>query len=228
MKIGKTSVVLLAGGTGTRMQASLPKQFLELGGKLIVLHSFDLFLGMAEIDEIVIVCAKNYRELFCKHAGATVQKAVRFAQPGLRRQDSVYNGLLETSAEAEWVCIHDAARPFIDQPLVYRVLEAAKLNGAAAPGVPLRFTVKEWKDEQIVKSTPDRSKLWEIQTPQVVKKTILQEGFRHAEGSGITVTDDVSLAENVGHPVKLVKGSERNIKITLPEDLLLANHLLHV
>lgn len=214
------SVILLAGGTGSRMQSSIPKQFLTLGSKPIALHSFELFASMPEIDEIIVVCSPESRILFKTER----KKQISFALPGERRQDSVYNGL--QAASFDLICIHDAARPFIDQPLVLRVLEAGRQFGAAAVGLPLKFTIKEIDHCQLVLNTPDRSKLWEIQTPQVVQHDILMQGFHYAHQHQLTVTDDVSLAELVKKPVKLVEGSSMNVKITVPSDLPIAHHLL--
>jgi 2-C-methyl-D-erythritol 4-phosphate cytidylyltransferase len=219
----QTSVILLAGGTGTRMQAEIPKQFLPLANKPIAIYSFELFLSMPEIDEIVVVCDPSYRYYFQNPAST---KTVSFALPGERRQDSVYNGMMAANPNYGLVCVHDSARPFIDRSLVLRALEAGRTHGAATVGMPIKFTVKETDQNQFVKTTPDRSKIWEIQTPQVVKRKILEEGFCHAQVHKITVTDDVSLAELVGTTVKLVEGSHINLKITVPSDLAIANHLI--
>jgi 2-C-methyl-D-erythritol 4-phosphate cytidylyltransferase len=223
MSILTASAILLAGGSGKRMQTQLPKQFLLLGSKPIVFHSFDLLQALPEIHEIVVVCAPDYQKLFLE---IPFTKSVRFAHPGKRRQDSVYNGLLATSPDYSLICIHDAARPLIDKILVYRVLEAASQVGAATAAMPLKFTVKESTNQNYVKATLDRTHLWEIQTPQVVNREILLEGFRQAEIHKLTVTDDVSLAELIGREVKLVEGSHVNLKITTPEDLAIATNFL--
>ena len=215
----KTSAILLAGGKGNRMQSAIPKQFLEINQKPIAGYSFELFAQMPEIDEIVVVCTSDFKSFFCSDF-----KPVVFASPGERRQDSVYNGLQASSHEL--VCIHDAARPFIDRNLVSRVLEAGKHFGAATAAVPIKFTIKEVDALQFVKYTPDRTLLWEIQTPQVLHREILIQGFDHANQNKITVTDDVSLAELIHKPVKLVKGSDTNIKITMPCDLAFAQYIL--
>lgn len=218
----KISVILLAGGLGTRMQSETPKQFIQLADKPIARYSFDLFLSLPEIDEIVVVCAPPYHELF----KASTTKSVVFALPGNRRQDSVYNGLIKTSPTSDLICVHDSARPFIDEAIVKRTLEAGHQNGAATTGMPIKFTVKERDHQNFVRSTPDRSMIWEIQTPQVIQRDLLLEGFRHAHKHNLTVTDDVSLVELLGKNVKLVEGSHTNLKVTVSEDLAIAVNLL--
>lgn len=218
----KTSVILLAGGMGTRMLSPIPKQFLAIDQKPIALYSFEIFLAMPEIDEIIVVCAEDFRALF-KNAN-TSSKPVAFALPGARRQDSVFNGFQIVSNDL--VCVHDSARPFIDIDLVSRVLESGYEHGAATAAIPVKFTIKESDPENFVRNTPDRNKLWEIQTPQVLRRDIMAKGFEYANQEDITVTDDVSLAELIGRPVKLVEGSHINLKVTVPSDLKIAYQLL--
>lgn len=214
------SLVFLAGGTGSRMGKGFPKQFLELNGRPLAFYSLDVFLAMPEMQEIVIVCAPEYRSYFSAY------KNIKWALPGKRRQDSVFNGLQETNPNAHCVCVHDGCRPFINDQLVRRVLKAAYENGASSAAVPVQFTVKEIDSNQFVTHTPNRDFFWEIQTPQIVQRDILQKGFEKAHQSAITVTDDTALAELIGKPVKLVEGSYTNIKITRPIDFALAKCLL--
>lgn len=221
----KVSLILLAGGTGTRMQAEMPKQYLPLGisQKPIARHSFDLLLTLPEVTQMIVVCDPLYRAQFAS------ETPVLFALPGQRRQDSVYHGLQFVSDDADLVCIHDSARPLISAPLVRRVLKAAISHGAATAGMPLKFTVKETHrepgKENFVASTPNRNFLWEIQTPQAMRPELLKRGFAEAHTQNLTVTDDVSLAELIGHPVKIVEGSYANLKISTPEDLAIAERL---
>ena len=197
------------------MGGSLPKQFLPLKGQPIALYSLKVFLDIEEIEEIVVVCAPQYRSFF--HGFP-----VKFAPPGIRRQDSVYNGLQEVDPHADWVCVHDAARPFITLEMVQELVKEASSINAIALAMPVKNTLKEVDDHKHVVETLDRSRIWEIQTPQLLKKEIIEAGFSHAHSHHLTVTDELSLVELIGHPAKLVRSSYQNIKITTPEDLAFA------
>lgn len=214
----KMSVIIVAGGQGARMQNTTPKQFIKICQKTILQYSLDVFLKLPETAEIVVVCDPIYRDLI-ELQNSTIPFS--FASPGNRRQDSVYNGLQQLKIESPLICIHDAARPLIDSALVRRVIEGAILHGAATAGMPFKFTVKEHDGHFFVKNTPDRSKYWEIQTPQIMHAKLLKEGFEYVQKNHLEVTDDVSILEHLGHKVKLVEGSYKNIKVTTPEDLSL-------
>lgn len=207
----RVAVILLAGGTGTRMGTSVPKQFLDIHGKPIASYSFELFSSLSYVSQIIVVTPEPYRELFPN---------ALYASPGSRRQDSVKNGFLETSRGVDLVCIHDAVRPFLQKEDVDKLAQVAMECKAAALGKPIPYTVKEVKDDLVIR-TIDRTNLWEVHTPQMIAPDLLAKGFAHADEHNLTVTDDVSLVELLGHPVKLVKGSGRNIKLTTPDDLAL-------
>lgn len=209
------SAILLAGGKGKRMGNDVPKQFLSLGAGPMALYSFEVLCDHKDIDEVIVVCQEKYRRAFC-------HPKVSFALPGKRRQDSVFSGLKAAHADSDYVLVHDAARPFITPGLVAEVMAAAKEVGAAAAGVPLKFTIKEVDASGIVLKTPDRSRFFEIQTPQAMRTDLLREGFELAIRDGLTVTDDASLIELLKKPVKIVGGSYMNMKITTKEDLNLA------
>lgn len=216
-------VVLLAGGVGSRMGSPTPKQFLELKNKRISHYSFDLFNSMNEVLEIVVVCHPEYHHLF---EASNKRIRIAFASPGERRQDSVYNGL-QAITSSSLICVHDSVRPFITIPMVRSVASAAKEYGAAAVGVSVKFTIKETDVQHFVAQTHDRSRLWEIQTPQIIQKPILERGFEHALKNKLTVTDDVSLVELLKLPVKLVEGTYTNLKITTQDDLAYSEYLLN-
>lgn len=203
------------------MNSPVPKQFMKLNGKLIILHSLESLTRLPCIKEIIIVCDPSYHHIFPK-----TDIPLKFAAPGLRRQDSVYNGFQLCSPTAELICIHDSARPLIASADVENVIREALAHDAAVLASPVTQTVKEISSDGFVSRTLDRSALWEIQTPQVITPTLLKAGFALAEKKKLTVTDDVSLVELLEKPVKIVKGSPRNLKITNPPDLKIAEALL--
>ena len=217
----KCALILLAGGHGSRFGGDIPKQYTLLKGKPLVLHAFELLQQCEQVEQIVVVCEEVYRPLFA----AVATKPIQFAAPGQRRQDSVSNGFKEVSSDCKLVCIHDGARPFPTEQMVIDVLEAASIHGAAAVGMPVKFTLKDCEADGMVMNTPDRSRFWEIQTPQALLRDLLANGLALAEKAGITVTDDTSLAELVGGKAQIVRGSYRNIKVTTPEDFVIAEQL---
>lgn len=206
------SLILLAGGKGRRMASEVPKQYIPLEGKPIVLHSLEKFLQIPLISEIVVVSEKPYHSLF--------PKGTLFAEPGVLRQDSVYAGLLKTTQDI--ILIHDAARPFFDPNTLPLLIQAAKKTGAAALGTPVSSTIKECHSDRQVKKTLDRASLWEIQTPQAIQRTLLFKAFTHIHKENIEVTDDLSMVEAIGHPAEIIPSTHRNFKITTPFDLLVA------
>ncbi|MBS3904709.1 MAG: 2-C-methyl-D-erythritol 4-phosphate cytidylyltransferase [Simkania sp.] len=216
------SVVLLAGGIGTRTGADIPKQFLPLGGIPIVLHSFHLFTSIPDILEIVVVCDVPFRI----HFPDLLNPRISFAMPGERRQDSVWNGFCACDPQADLICIHDGARPLLVKEDLLSLLAAAREHRAAALAVPVKQTIKQANELGFVENTLDHSNLWEMHTPQVIASDLLRKGFEIAAKNHITVTDDVALIELLHHPVKLVRGEERNLKVTTPIDLTIAETLL--
>ncbi|XP_030539256.1 2-C-methyl-D-erythritol 4-phosphate cytidylyltransferase, chloroplastic [Rhodamnia argentea] len=224
---GSVSVVLLAGGKGKRMGASMPKQYLPLLGQPIALYSFYTFSQMREVKEIIVVCDPSYKDIF-EDTKEKVQVDVKFTLPGKERQDSVYSGLQAVDSGSELVCIHDSARPLISHGDIEKVLKDGWENGAAVLGVPVKATIKEANSESFVVRTLDRKTLWEMQTPQVIKPSLLKRGFELVNREGLEVTDDVSIVEHLRHPVYVTEGSYTNIKVTTPDDLLLAERILNM
>nr|AAZ80386.1 2-C-methyl-D-erythritol 4-phosphate cytidylyltransferase [Ginkgo biloba] len=219
------SVVLLAGGKGKRMGASMPKQYLPLLGQPIALYSFYTFSRMSEVKEIITVCDPSYRDIF-EEARNSVKINLKFALPGKERQDSVFNGLQEVDQATELVCVHDSARPLVLSEDVEKALQDAWIHGAAVLGVPVKATIKEASSDGFVVKTLNRQTLWEMQTPQVIKPNLLRKGFELVHREGLEVTDDVSIVEHLKHPVYITEGSYTNIKVTTPDDLLLAERIL--
>jgi 2-C-methyl-D-erythritol 4-phosphate cytidylyltransferase len=218
------NVIFLAGGTGVRMGTAIPKQYLLLQQKPLALYSFEILASLSEVQDFIVVCEQQYEAIFhdcAKSKGLHLQ----FARPGPRRQDSVFNGILSLE-DRSLVCIHDSVRPLIDSNIVRRAVHTAESWGAAAVGVKMRSTIKVCDETQIVVATPNRASLWEIQTPQVIRLDLLKEGFAYAKEHRLTVTDDVSLVELLGKPVKIVEGSYVNIKVTTPADLICVEKLI--
>jgi 2-C-methyl-D-erythritol 4-phosphate cytidylyltransferase len=215
-----TSLIFLAGGQGTRMGGTIAKQFRPLLGKPLALYSLEIFSRLAEIDEIIIVCNPSYHSLFLP-----ASKPVRFAAPGNRRQDSVYNGLMAVSEQADLICVHDSARPFIEKERVLALLDAADCFGAAALAIPVSSTIKQADRKLCIQRTISRDELWEVQTPQAIRRSLFLKAYEYAKTHQIEATDDLSLIEALGKPAFLVQGSELNFKITTPFDWALAEYL---
>jgi 2-C-methyl-D-erythritol 4-phosphate cytidylyltransferase len=225
--MGKTALVLAAAGKGTRMGTAESKQYLLLEGEPILMHTLRTFAALDEIDEIVVVAHADDRvrcEALVAEAGFA--KPIRFGTGVGERQDSVFVGLQLVSADVEFVLVHDAVRPLITPTDIRACLAEAKQSGAAVLGVPVKDTIKIVDETGRVASTPDRKRLWHIQTPQAFRLQPLIEAHRRAQAEGVAVTDDAMLAEWVGIPVQVVPGSYTNLKITTPEDLAWASFLL--
>jgi 2-C-methyl-D-erythritol 4-phosphate cytidylyltransferase len=201
--------LLLSGGKGTRMGGNTPKQFLTVGGTPLSMYSFQLLSSLCET--VVVVCSSTHHDIF--------PRGTLFADPGVRRQDSVYSGLRALPPACDWVLVHDSARPCLRIEDVRSLLEVGMKCGAAALGVPVKDTIKECNDAGQVVRTLDRSTLWKIHTPQLIRRDWLEEGFEKIIREGATVTDDVSIAEWLGKPVTIVPDHATNIKVTTPEDL---------
>jgi 2-C-methyl-D-erythritol 4-phosphate cytidylyltransferase len=214
------SAIILAAGQGRRLKVAVPKPLVKIGAEPVIIYSLSTLNKHPDIDEIVVVLsAENQSRIVKTIKSYSFKKIKSFVLGGKRRQDSVYNGLKKISLNADWVLIHDSARPFIDRKSVTKVIAAARKTGAAILGMPVKATIKSIK-AGLVDSTLERSNLWEIQTPQVFKKELILKAYN--EYSKVNVTDDASLVEKLGKKVRIVPGSYENIKITTQEDLLFA------
>lgn len=218
------AVILLAGGKGKRMKSAMPKQFLPLLGRPVFLRSLDVFTAIKEVSSIVIVLDESFR---AEYEGIVAKDPrIRWADPGTERQDSVYNALQRVPSTSTLVAVHDAARPLVTRDEVTRVINDASATGAAVLGVPMKATVKESADGQFVLRTVPRSRLWEVHTPQVIRTALLTQGFDKVKAENLEITDDVSVIEALGLPVKLTLGEYTNIKLTTPDDLSVAEQIL--
>lgn len=214
-------VIVVAGGRGARLGASMPKQLLDLGGRSMLRRSVEAFDAHPDVAELVVVLPAELVEAGPTLLGATSRPCV-FAAGGERRQDSVQRGVGALSGGVDLVLIHDAARPFVDGPLIDRVIAGARATGAAVPAVQARDTVKHVTgDRQVVSATIPRAEIWLAQTPQGFQRAVLRE-VMDAAGDAAEATDEASLVEQAGRPVQVVPGDERNRKVTTPEDLATA------
>ena len=216
-------VVIPAAGRGTRMDAALPKQFMELEGKSILLRSIEHFQSSPEVDWIVIPAAREDIGKVEETVRACRLSKVSVVQGGEKRQDSVWNGIQALkNRDPGIVLIHDAVRPFITQQLIQSLLLELADHDSAIVAVPVKETTKLADEQQIVTSTPDRKFLWNVQTPQAFRFPVLLRAYEAAYSERYYSTDDAGLVERIGGKVKIVPGSYDNIKITTPEDFELA------
>lgn len=225
--------ILPAAGLGTRMGAEQPKQFLELDGAPLVIFTLRRLAACAQISNFVIATRAEDVEPLAKRAAAEkFTQSVRVVRGGGTRQESVARGLAEVSADAEIVLVHDAVRPFVTREQVERVIAEARARGAAILGIPAIDTVKEVKraslpeDVARITATIPRERIVLAQTPQAFHAALLKEAFARAEQDGVTASDEAGLVERLGREVFVVQGSERNIKITRPADMQLAQFYL--
>ncbi len=225
----KISVLIPAAGQGKRMETSVKKPYLMLGDRPILSHTIDQFEQNSVIDEIIVIV--NESDLTtCKESVISpfrFRKVQELVAGGETRQVSVFNGLRTLTDDVDYVVIHDGVRPFIDDDIIFRCLEATAECGASVAAVPVKETIKVANRDLYIDHTPERDLLWRVQTPQVFRKSLLVAAYNKAIEEGISAPDDAILVEKLGHPVKLVMGSYRNVKLTTPDDLLLAETLLN-
>ncbi|MFC1511672.1 2-C-methyl-D-erythritol 4-phosphate cytidylyltransferase [Candidatus Latescibacterota bacterium] len=221
------SAIIAAGGTGTRMNAPVPKQLLELSGRTIIEWTLEPFIRCPEVSEIIIVSElsslKRIRELLGRVP--TGEKRTAVVPGGGERQQSVRNGLASVGADSDIIVVHDAVRPFVTPREITACAKAAKRYGAASLMRPVRETVKIVYNG-IVTSTLDRTTVWITQTPQAFRRDLLEDVHERAEADGFTGTDDCMLVERLGIPVHVVEGSDYNIKITTSADMAVAQTIL--
>ncbi len=223
----KVEVVIAAGGTGSRFDGERPKLLAELNGKPLISYCLEVFENSSLINGVILVVPASLMEEFQKVVKKKgFSKIRRVIAGGKSRGDSVYNGLKEVEADTTVVMVHDGARPFMSATMLEEAVKEIQETEAVIFGVPVKATIKEVDSQnQMVQKTLDRRFLWEIQTPQAFKKEILITAYQKAADlSGIT--DDSMLVERTGIPVKILEGSYRNIKITTPEDMIIAEALL--
>ena len=217
----KVSAIIPAAGFGIRMGSHIPKQFLLLDGKPILHHTLSVLDQCSLVDEIILVVSENEIEKAKEEIQGSHPKVTKVIAGGKQRQDSVGNGLRSLDSETDIVVIHDGVRPFVSLDLVHETIEAARDFGAAIAAIPVSDTIKKVTEEGLVERTVDRGGLWRVQTPQTFQVSLLKEAFEKAQADNFYGTDESSLIEYLGREVKVIPGSEFNIKITRSEDLVL-------
>lgn len=220
------NAVILAGGRGKRMGKGISKQYIKIKEKPILFYTISNFMKYNEIDKIILVLPKDEIEYCRKEVLDKYNLKVDFiVEGGSERQDSVYNAL-KIVEDDSIVLIHDGARPFVTNEIIQNGIKYAIKYGAAAPGVMPKDTIKVKDSENFSIDTPSRSSLVAIQTPQVFKAKLIKECHQKVSEERIVATDDTMVAELHGNKVYLYEGEYTNIKVTTPEDLILAEHLV--
>ncbi len=221
----KVSAIIPAAGMGIRMGSNIPKQFLLLDGKPILHHTLKVLDQCSIVNEIILVMSEKEIENSRQPIQDSHPKVTRIIAGGKERQDSVYNGLQSLDSETDIVVVHDGVRPFVSADLIHETVEVARDFGAAITAIPVSDTIKKVNEEGLVECTVDRNGLWRVQTPQTFQVALLKEAFAKAQADNFYGTDEGSLIEYLGREVKVVSGSEFNIKITRPEDLVLGEKI---
>ena len=221
----KHTAIVLAAGKGSRMQSAVPKQYLELCGKPVLYYSLAAF-EESFVDEIILVTGKDdisyCKEQIVERYG--FQKVTKIIAGGAERYLSVYQGLL-AAEEADYVYIHDGARPFVDAAILSDAKACVEQYQACVAGMPVKDTIKIVDAEDFAKETPERKYVWQVQTPQVFSYALVREAYDMLmeDQDAYSVTDDAMVVETMlNYPVKLFQASYKNIKITTPEDLQIA------
>ena len=216
------TAVILAAGNGTRMKTKDSKLLLKINGKTVLERSVNAFLNISDVDEVIVVAIEKDIPAF---SDILTDERVSFVVGGDTRQQSVMNAV-DVIDDCELIIIHDGARPLIKSVDIENTIRAAKENKAAAVGTFVKDTVKVVDKNGFVVSTPDRSTLFAVQTPQIFDFELYRNAAQNAREKGFDFTDDCQLVESFNQKVKTVVGSYSNIKITTPDDIVLAENLL--
>lgn len=227
MTDGRTALIIPAAGSGQRMQSEVPKPYLRLGGMAVLEHTMRAFCHLESLVQVIIPTKKEY----VKEAEQMLRRTfpsrnVLAMEGGRERQNSIQKALSAVLDDVEWVIIHDAVRPFIQKEDIARCIEDAKRKGAAIVAVPVKDTIKQVEQNGFIRSTPERKKLWQAQTPQIFRKDWLTEAYMEADEKGYVMTDDASALEQAGRSVYITEGARSNFKLTYPLDFEIAEQMV--
>lgn len=226
--MNKIAAVIVAGGSGSRMGTKVKKQYLKLKGKEILAHTVERFSTIAQIEEIIVVTSEediDYVTMLLRDK-YKIKKIKAVVAGGKERQDSCWNGIRSVSKKIDYIMVHDAARPLISETVIEASIEKVKEVKACIVAVPVKDTIKQADQDGKIINTPNRESLWAVQTPQTFEKELLMNAYKEAYIKKVKATDDSMIVEAFGEVVHIVKGEYTNIKITTPEDLLLAERLI--
>lgn len=222
-----TAAIIVAAGKGTRMDSEIPKQYLFIAGKTILDTTLYKFEKSNDVDEIILVVNKDDIEFVKDEISPFYDKISHIVAGGKTRTESVYQGIKKVRGNCDVVLIHDGVRPFVSYNLISTCIANAEIHKACIPVIDVSDTIKEVTEEGIVTKTLERKKLRAVQTPQGFKYDIIRKCYENAvtESEDVTFTDDASIVEYYGYKVKTIEGLQKNIKITTPLDLKIAEIL---
>lgn len=223
------TAVVVAAGAGRRIGGEIAKSYLPIAGRPLLLRTLDRVFEAKSVEQVVLVAAAPDIErcdAMLRSDFALRGRSCELQFGGTTRQQSVKRGLEKIAKETDLVVIHDGARPFASAALIDRCVKSAADKRAVVVGLPVRDTIKVVGDDRQIESTPDRRTLWEIQTPQVFQKDLIMAAHARAKSDGFEATDDAMLVERLGETVYVVEGERTNLKITLPEDIWLAEAMI--
>ena len=225
----KYTAIVLAGGSGKRMNARVHKQYLEVNGRPLIYYSLKAFESSA-VDEIILVCGAGEEEYCQKEIidKYQIKKVKAIVAGGKERYHSVYQGLL-TAGDPDYVLIHDGARPMVDAEMIKRSMDSVKQYKACVAAMPVKDTIKVADENAFAKETPERSRLWQIQTPQSFEYELITDAYEKMikDSARGNITDDAMVVEKyTSVRVKLTQSSYKNIKITTPDDIIIAESFI--
>ena len=226
----KVIAIIPSAGKGKRMDHATPKHFIQLEDRPVLAYTLEAFEKCPDVNHILLVVRKGEEE-YCLHEVVErygFKKVLRIVIGGERRQDSVYHALNVLDEDTDIVVVHDGVRPFVHPELISESIRQAMTADGAVAAVPVKDTLKEVTPDRFIKGTPKRESLWQAQTPQTFKKSIIEEAFIRAYNDNYYGTDESSLIERMGKKVKIIEGSYENIKITTKEDLIHGEFLLRL
>jgi 2-C-methyl-D-erythritol 4-phosphate cytidylyltransferase len=224
----QVGLIVPAAGTGKRLGRQVPKPYLKLAGKTVLEHTLRAFAGVESLGEVIVATSQDYVELTQEILVKVFPRInTHVVLGGEERQDSIRNALKKISGKTGLIAVHDAVRPFVELNDINKCIKGATRCGGAILATPAKNTIKKVDSNLEIIETPDRSSLWEAQTPQIFWAALVREAYDYAQTHDVKGFDDSSLVEKIGGKVVLIRGADKNFKITYPNDLKIAEYLLN-